>query len=289
MKSRVSISHNNDIAAAINGALDHLEGLSELFVGRHVAIKPNDTWASPHDLTACTQADSLRAVIRFVKNYYPKKITVTGGSGAGETDKIFSYLGLDKVIEDEEVEFIDHNRPPFEAVPLEYGPQGTVMVNENVLKYDTLISLAQLKVHEVATVTLTMKNIAMSYPAADYYGHPRNRRLHPHNFFSDMQGLIAGMCKRFRIDLGIITGHPVMIERGPVGGKTFEAGLVIASKDCVAADYIGAKLLGFERVGHIIEAEKLGLGKAHLSNIETIGVQLDEAERIFKEKSKNAQ
>jgi uncharacterized protein (DUF362 family) len=53
------------------------------------------------------------------------------------------------------------------------GPQTSVMVNPRVLEYDTLIALNQLKVHQTATVTLALKNIAMSYPAADYYGHPR--------------------------------------------------------------------------------------------------------------------
>lgn len=28
------------------------------------------------------------------------------------------------------------------------------------------------------TVTLALKNIAMSYPAADYYSHPRSKEKH---------------------------------------------------------------------------------------------------------------
>ena len=52
------------------------------------------------------------------------------------------------------------------------GPQQSVMVNPRVLEYETLIALNQLKLHETATVTLALKNIAMSFPAADYYGHP---------------------------------------------------------------------------------------------------------------------
>jgi uncharacterized protein (DUF362 family) len=282
MASRVSIVHQADIERGVREALGLLEGLEELFAGRHVAVKPNDTWASPVDLTACTQADTLRAVLRFIRERRPKRFTVTGGSGDGETDRIFRLLGLDRVIREEGVEFFDHNRPPFQAVELAHGPQREVMVNPRVLEYDTLVSLAQHKVHQTATVTLTMKNIAMSYPAADYYGHPRNHRLHPHRFFQDMQGFIAGMCRRFPIDLGIIAGHPAMTGRGPIGGHTFESGLVLAGRDFVAVDAAGALLLGFDRVEHIRQADRLGLGTAKLDRLEIAGLPLQEAAEVFR-------
>ncbi|MCF6159094.1 MAG: DUF362 domain-containing protein [wastewater metagenome] len=285
MKSRVSIAYDQDIEKSITSALDSLEDISDLFRGKHVAIKPNDTWASPGDLTPCTQADSVEAVIKYVKRFHPKKITITGGAGAEETDNVFRYLGIDKVIQQEGVEFFDHNRGPFQAVKLEYGPQKEVMINPYILEYDTVISLAQHKVHNSADVTLSMKNIAMSYPAADYYGHPRESYAHPHNFFKDLHGFIAGMCQRFPIDLGIIVGHPAMIGKGPIGGKTFESGITIAGKDPVATDYIGAKMLGRENARHIIEAEKLTLGVAAMENIEIAGISLDDAIEIFRKQS----
>jgi hypothetical protein len=89
------------------------------------------------------------------------------------------------VVMQEGATFFDHNRPSFTAVALEYqpeadvqGPQTSVMVNPRVLEYDTLIALNQLKGQQTATVALALKNIAMSYPAADYYGHPRLTQYH---------------------------------------------------------------------------------------------------------------
>jgi len=286
MKSIVNIIDELDVTRAIPLALEGLAGLEELFKGKHVTIKPNETWASASDLTACTQANSVDSLITFVKRYNPGRITVSGGSGAGETDKIFKLLGIDKVIKKQKVEFFDHNRGPFKEIKLDYGPQKEVMVNPYVLEYDTLISLAQHKVHNSATVTLTMKNIAMSYPAADYYGHPRERFLHQHNFFKDLQGFITGMCQRFRIGLGIIVGHPAMTQRGPIGGRTFESGITIASLDFVACDYVGAKILGYDNVGHISQAAELGLGNAELKDIEIKYVKLEEAKKIFQSRAK---
>jgi CheY-like chemotaxis protein len=99
-----------------------------------------------------------------------------------------------EVVEQERATFFDHNRPPFVPVTLDYkpsadvrGPQKEVMVNPRVLKYKTLVAVNQLKLHRTATVTLALKNIAMSYPAADYYGHPRSKEKHENEFFEEAQ------------------------------------------------------------------------------------------------------
>ena len=156
---------------------------------------------------------------------------VTGGAGAAETDEVFRLTGMMDVIEDEKVNWFDHNRPPFESVNLEYkpsadvrGPQKTVMVNPRVLEYETLVALNQLKLHRTATVTLALKNIAMSYPAADYYGHPRSEEKHQNEFYEDMHSFIAAMAKRFPIHLAITVGHPAMIASGPLGGYASRPG-----------------------------------------------------------------
>jgi len=287
--SKVAITQNGKIELAITEALSHLD-LEELIRDRIVAVKPNDTWASREDLTAVTQADTLRAVLRFLKGFHPKELIVTGGSGAGETGEIFRLCGMMQVVEEEQAEFFDHNRPPFKEVLLAYspekdvvGPQKSVMVNPRVLEYETLISLAQLKVHETATVTLCLKNIAMSFPAADYYGHPRHSQKHPNSFFKDMHSFIATMSKRFPSQLGIIVGHPAMIGIGPIGGHTFETGLVIASRDPVAADTVGARLLGFTPRGvhHLWEAHQLGVGQIELESMNFPAMTMDEAFAAF--------
>jgi len=43
MKSKVAIAQNNDVEKAISDAINFVDGISELFEGKHVAIKPNDT------------------------------------------------------------------------------------------------------------------------------------------------------------------------------------------------------------------------------------------------------
>lgn len=285
----VAITQDVQIESAINTALDPL-ALESLIRGKLVAVKPNDTWASPQDTTAVTQPDTLRAVLRYLKPFEPRELVVTGGSGAADTEDVFRIAGLMAVVEQEGATFFDHNRPPFFSVDLSYapqlevaGPQQAVMVNPRVLDYETLIALNQLKVHETATVTLALKNIAMSLPAAGYYGYPRASRVHEHYFFDDMHSFIVAMARRFPIQLAITVGHPAMIGTGPVGGHAVETGIVVASTDALAADVVSARLLGFrtQAVRHLWEAGRLGIGETSIERMEFPVLNLPDAVTRF--------
>ncbi|MBE3560091.1 MAG: DUF362 domain-containing protein [Ktedonobacteraceae bacterium] len=288
----VVITHNEQIEPAIMQALERLP-LEQLTRGKVVAVKPNDTWASAQDRTGVTQPDTLRAVLRAIKRFQPRELIVTGGSGAGETDEIFEVAGLMDVVRQEQAVFVDHNRPPFQEIPLTYaadkevaGPQRTIMVNPRILTYETLIVVSQLKMHSTATVTLALKNIAMSFPAADYYGHPRASHPERHHFMEDMHSFIAAMHHRFPAHLAITVGHPAMVASGPLGGYTAETGLVIASTDTLAADVVGAQILGLsvQAVRHLWEASRLGPGVASISQMEFPVLQLKDAIKIFTRK-----
>jgi uncharacterized protein (DUF362 family) len=100
-----------------------------------------------------------------------------------------------------------------------------------------------------------------------------------------MHSFIAAMGKRFRIGLTIIAGHPAMIGTGPRRGHAVETGLVIASSDPLAADVVGAKLLGFgpHAVHHLSEAGRLGLGEIDTDKMDFPGISLREAIEAFNE------
>src|SRR5256885_7679086 len=112
--------------------------------------------------------------------------------------------------------------------------------------------------------SIVLKNIAMSFPPADYYGHPRSKQEHHHDFYRDMHSFIAAMARRFHIDLAITVGHPAMIATGPTGGISVETGLVIASLDAVAAGCAWAPPLGFyaQAGGRSLGAGSTRIGRA---------------------------
>jgi len=291
MSEVVITQDRQQIGVAIDRALGHID-LEGIVRGRRVAVKPNDTWASADDISGVTQADTLAAVLDAVRAHGPAELIVTGGAGAAETADVFRFAGLTDVVRSRGARFVDHNRPPFVEVPLRYapsrevtGPQKQVVVHEGVLGYEALIVVSQLKLHETATVTLALKNIAMSYPAADFYGHPRSTQRHANWFFDDMHSFIAAMAKRFPIDVAITVGHPAMIATGPLGGHPVETGLVIASTDALAADVVGARLLGFDVQGvrHLWEAARLRIGESDLSAMTFPEMSLADAVGAFTE------
>ena len=269
--SIVTIIDNLDVAQAIRQALDPLP-LDDLFTGKIVGVKPNETFASEKDLTASTCGAELAPLLAYIRERQPKRLIAAGGAGGSETDDVFRLCGMMDVVEQQGVEFLDLNRPPFVSVPLAFGPRPEMMVNELTPQIEVWVSQALLKVHELTKVTLSMKNLAMALPAADYYGHPRSKLSHKHDEMSDH---IVGMVQRFPIRLALILGHPAMVDKGPIGGRTVETGLVIASTDPVAADAVGTAILGFDpaSIRHIVEAAKLGLGEADLSEARDRGAE----------------
>ena len=109
----VAITQNVDnIGQAVAEALGHLD-LESLVRGKLVAVKPNDTWATPEDTTGVTQPDTLRAALREIKPFGPRELVVSGGAGAAETEDVFRYSGMLDVVQEEGAEFFDHNRAPF--------------------------------------------------------------------------------------------------------------------------------------------------------------------------------
>ncbi len=282
--AQVAIAQDDDIALALEEALANFD-LEPLFTDRLVAIHPNDTYATPTDSTAVTQPDTLQAAIRYVKRFNPSHIVVSGGSGSRyTTDEVFHNSGMIEVVRAEGVEYFDHNKGPFVMVPLQYGPMSEVAVNPRILEYETVVSLGQMKLHRESVIVGAIKNIAMSWPAADYYGLPRMWNKYGRSgMVKDKDSFIAGMAQRFPIHLAVVTGHPAMIATGPTHGLPVETGLVVAGLDAVAVDTVCAHLLGFSSYGvkYLRLAGELGIGETDLESIDTLGLSLDETTRRF--------
>src|SRR3954465_12991035 len=135
--------------------------------------------------------------------------------------------------------------------------------------------------------------IAMSYLDADFYGHPRvSQKNHPHNILKDKHAFLVGMLMRFPIGLGIVSGHPAMIGKGPLGGKAVETGLVIAGRNPVSVDSVAPPLLGLEALAwqHLRQAAEFGLGvpltpiggEAGQGRLKIEGLSVEEATKVFR-------
>jgi len=223
---------------------------------------------------------TLQRLIQYVKTKEPSAIYIATGSGGTETTEVITSVGYDKVIKEEDVEFIDMNYGPFIELKLDHDIIKTTPINKIVDEVDVIISFTQLKYHEEATVTASIKNVAMGYPPASVHGFPKKQT----GIHEDLHGFIRSFAKKVPIDLAIISLDKAMIGTGPIFGQAVDTpGLIIAGTDPVAADSVGARLLGFlpQGVAYLYGLYKDGLGEANPINMTIKGIDLIEAEQIF--------
>jgi uncharacterized protein (DUF362 family) len=73
-------------------------------------------------------------------------------------------------------------------------------------------------------------------------------------------------------------------EGDEIGGDPVGAGVIIASRDLVAADAVGAAVMGFSEgeVGHISLAEQYGFGIGTLERIEVRGASIESVKKSFR-------
>jgi uncharacterized protein (DUF362 family) len=120
-----------------------------------------------------------------------------------------------------------------------------------------------------------------------------SQEIHPHNILVDKHAFLVGMLMRFPIDLAIVCGQPAMVGKGPIGGKAVDTGLVLAGRNPVTVDSVGAFLLGFETLGvqYLRQAEQMGLGATYMPTgqegeggkaVKVEGMKVEEAVKVFR-------
>ena len=238
----VAITKAMSEGRSLEKALDLLPMDKIIQKGDKVIITPN--WVKDKSLKdgVVVGPKTLKKLIQYIKTKEPSKIVIATGSGGAKTPDVMKSVGYDKIIEEENLEFVDMNYGPFIDLELNHEIIKSTPINEVIKDADVIISFTQLKYHEEATVTAAIKNIAMGYPPASIHGYPKKQT----GIHEDLHGFIRCFAKKVPIDLSIISLDKAMIGTGPSDGMAVDTpGLVIASTDPVAADSIGARLLGF--------------------------------------------
>lgn len=275
----VGFGENNDEKIAIRDAITYLP--LDGFVSNNdvVVIVANMVNMNPPSKGVIVGQESLREVIKFFKEKAPKRIVVAGGSGGANTASVFKGFGFDKVIQEENVEFIDLNFGPFISLRIDGNVVKETKINELVKEATIIVSFTQLKAHEEATMSGCIKNIALSWPPAEIHGYPKkNLGIH-----EELHDFIVAMARNIPIDLSILSLSPAMIGTGPSKGIPKNTNMVLVSMDPVACDTIGARLLGFkpQGVNYLFRCIKEKIGQGTIENIDLKGIKLIELEKKF--------
>ncbi|WP_337814709.1 DUF362 domain-containing protein [Intestinibacter sp.] len=265
---------------SLEKALDMLPVDKIIKKGDKVIITPNGVKDKKPKDGVVSGPKTLKKLIQYVKQREPSEIYIAFGSGGTDSMKVLQTAGFDKVIKEENVKFVDMNYGPFFDIDLDGPILKSTPLNKVIEDADVIISFTQLKYHEEATITASIKNICLGYPPASVHGFPKkNTGIH-----EDLHGFIRSFAKQVPIDLSIISMDKAMIGTGPIFGKAVDTpGLIIAGTDPVAADCIGARLLGFlpQAVNYLYMLYKDNLGEAEPQKMTIKGIDVKEAEQLF--------
>ena len=284
IKPMVAITRNENESLAIQEGLRLISFSSMIRSDDVVVITPN--WVGPADPSSgrVVGPESLRCIIKAVKQCNPKRIVVATGPGDEDVIGLMEQVGFSKIITEEQVEFINLNQGPFTYVEINHSCPSRLCLNQLFYDMTFLISFTQLKIHEEATMSAAIKNITMGWPAGDEQGYPK-KDLGIHE---DLHGFIAALFEKFTIDVSIVSASPAMIGTGPHKGTAIHTDMVLCGTDPVSTDVVGARLLGFkpQAIHYLYKIIKKGLGRSSFdltnqTGIQFPGISLSEAEEHF--------
>lgn len=280
VKPIVAIEKGMSEGRSLEKALDMLPIDEIIKSGDRVVIAPN--WVKDYkpNTGAVVGPNTLKKLIRYIKQKNPKNITLAVGAGGAKTLDVMKKVGYDKIIKEENINFVDMNYGPYIDLELNHRLIKSTPINKVINESDVIISFTQLKMHEEATITASLKNIAMGWPPAEIHGYPKKKT----GIHEDLHGFISCMMKKIPIDLSIVSCDKAMIGTGPTGGIAVDTnGLIIVGTDPVAVDTIGARFLGFlpQAISYLYKLYNDGVGEAKVENMILKGLELEKAEKIF--------
>ena len=291
---------------------DSLGGLGGLVrPGARVGIKPNltgETWWDaqlpvPATELFATHPAVVQALAEILLDAGAAQVTVMEGLGDA---LIFSRWGYVDMARPLGLSLVDLCNPaPYVSFkPFPVGPKYSVYdsfyLNGLLNELDVFISVAKMKCHVTAGVTLSMKNLFGIAPIAPYRRHADdNNRSAFHDtaaFDRRVPRVIVDLNLARPIHLAIIDG----VRTAEAGAGPWDAGLspvrpgvLVAGRDAVATDAVAAAVMGFEPAApsgsppfvggenHLALANDLGLGTNRLAEIGVTGPQIDEVRFLF--------
>jgi uncharacterized protein (DUF362 family) len=266
-------------------AVDAVGGMKSVIRrGDKVVIRVNACWAVKPDSGIASDPRVVEALMRLIRRETePAEVVVADRSSIGaDTAESFRVTGIgeaalrggaDRILpleQDQRVP-VQVDRPMVLFRP--------VYLSKTMLEADVLIYLSKMKVHKLTQISMTLK---MNQGSLDWYDAIRNHR-------ADMHQKMIDMLKVMRPHLSLVDALWPMQGQGP--GSPYPEDLikdfnvVLAGKDPVAVDSVGAMIMGFDSrhdIPMLRGAEMAGLGVASGERIDVVGTPVRKVQRPFK-------
>ena len=221
-----------------------------------VVVKPNLVEAIAPPVT--TPVDVVEALCRYLMDERAgSRVVVAEGCGAKnyDTGHVFAALGYDEMAARVGVELIDLNQEETVELQRPECRRWPVMHLPRLVMDGFLISVPVLKVHTLAGVTLSMKNMMGCAPPAHYQqgGHWKKAAFH-----QQVQEAVLDLNRYRGPDFVLLDAREGMCEAHLWGRKCDPPpGIIAAGGDPVGMDAFGCGLLGVDwrGIGHIRMAD----------------------------------
>ena len=245
---------NADPIVALNQSLDAVGGIKR-FVrpGERVTIKPNVGWDRTPEQAADTNPVLVAQMVSLCLVAGAREVIVSDIS-CNDPRRCFVRSGIRDAAEKAGAKVYLPQPDDFQKANFD----GIVLKEWDVLKWfvetDRLINMPIVKHHGMSACTVGMKNLY------GVLGGPR------HQLHQQIDQSIVDLTAYFKPTLTVVDATHVLLRNGPQGGSTedvISANSVICSTDPVGADSRAVEFMGLrgDHVGHIVLAEKSGLGQ----------------------------
>lgn len=270
-KSKVSIvrckNYDADLLLkSVRKSIEFLGGFeSFLKPTNRVLLKPNILSDRPPEEAVTTHPEFIRAVIKLLKEYGIKDISV-GDSPSGifkDIDEVYEKSGIKQIADDEKIRLVKFDK----ASCVE-----DLLIADEILGADVIINLPKAKTHVHTVITGAIKNM---YGSVVGFSKVRYHLENCH--IRDFVDMLVNVCRISRPVISIMDAVVSMEGNGPANGPTRKAGLIIASKDPVSLDTVFARIIGLlpKQVLLLNRAEVKKLGIARSNDIEILGEDIN--------------
>lgn len=258
----LAVARGGEPADLVRRALLALGGM-ERFVrpGDDVIVKPNICVAyHGYEYAATTNPWVVGEVVRMCREAGAARVRVLDSPFGGSAEQAYNVSGIREQVEAAggEMEIMSS----FKFVPADMSMALDLRscdIYDDILNADVVISVPIAKHHNLARLTLGMKNLM---------GVIRDRPAIHRNIGQRLADLTA----RIRPALTIVDAVRILTRNGPTGGNLADVqqlDTVIASPDIVAADAFAATLFGLQPgdLDYVRAAAAMGLGQMDLEKL----------------------
>lgn len=270
----------------VRQAISAAGGLSSVIKeGDTVLIKPNIVAASPSGAGRITDYRVVQVVVDMALEAGAGKVIVAESPcsihARGSFELSIAVAGYDK-IERAEVRELDTDKSGCYLLKPENSLSGEAFYLPKIyMDADVVIDVPVLKTHDIAGVTLGLKNIGMGVPPEKIYGAGQGWKTQLHDI--GVHKVIVDINAIRAPDFVVIDGMVGGEGEGPQNPTPVESNLIIAGQNVVAVDTVGTLIMDFDpwQITHLVWAAAQGIGPMALSLIEIRGRQISEVQQCF--------